>query len=59
MKQKLTAVYNTLSQISTCGADTIRMSACLQQIQQLIHENDAPKPKKPRKGGKHDNPRTK
>lgn len=38
MKEKLTVLFNTLCQIETRGDSTLKMSRCLQHLQQMIAE---------------------
>lgn len=36
MKEELTVLFNTLCQIETRGDSTLKMSSCLQHVQQMI-----------------------
>lgn len=38
MEEKLTSLYNTLLQVETKGESTLKMSACLRYIENLISE---------------------
>ena len=48
MENKLTQLYNTLSQIETKGMSTKLMSSCLQFVENMINEERAAKTEEPK-----------